>query len=247
MKAILLLLVFAAPASVVLADGSDDRYPDKRLSKSMELYQLETGAASPEVRAKLTAKDQEIAVNQDAMRRSEEKATQAAQERDQEREQHQTVMRNMQDEMAATLTEMSALLKKQKAEEGDPATLKERQREALLAQRRDGDSTYDPPLVGVVLHEYIFKKGSLEENFARILGDLDFKLVWRAPQFIVEQDFTVKSTDIFAALESVMHAYNERGISLEASVYSKNLIVEVNIGKWNQKLPVGRDVAGGAP
>ena len=251
MKTLLFALVFAIPVSSVLADGSDDRYPDKRLSRSMELYQLETGADSPEVKAQIAEKDKEIAVDQDAMKRSEEEAQKAKDDeanaiaqRDKERDQHQKVMRSMQDEMASTLNEMSKLITKQKAEEGDPATLKARQREALMAARCDGDLQPTAPPPGTVLHDYVFKKGTLEENFARILGDLDFKVIWNAPKYLVEQEFTVKSTDIFAAVESVMQAYNERGVPLEAAVYWKNLIVDVHLGKWDQKIPTGSAMVG---
>lgn len=231
-----------------------DRYTDKRLSRSMELYRLETGLESPEVRETLAAKEKEAAVNREAMRVAEAEAAMASSQRDaaveamqQEREQHQSIMRQTQDEMAKTLNEMSEILTKQRKEERDPKLAKEALRAQLMDERRGGLSSVEPYVAEdtSMLHEYELMEGTLEDNFKRILSELDFKLVWNAPRYQVEQPFIVKATDIFSAIEQVMQAYAERGAALEANVYSKNLTVEVTLSQWkHQKMaPVAQGAA----
>lgn len=238
--------------AVSSAAAADDRDYDKRLARSMQLYRMETGLDSPEVREAMSAKDKELQVSRAAMVVAESEAAAAAGERDAavkemeaQRESHQRLMKEMQDEMASTLQQMSGILQEQRKAEGDPELTKTERRNQLLAGRRGSDGGVSDPAIDAQLPEFVLRKGTLEENFSRILAELDFRLVWNAPRYLVEHDFTVKAPDMFAAIEQVMHAYEQKGIPLEAHVFAKNLTVEIVLGQWKQQLsgPVGEGVS----
>lgn len=88
---------------------------------------------------------------------------------------------------------------------------------------------------------YRIKKGVLANSLDELLRegaasvDDGYKLVWRAPQYLVPEDFDVQARDALGALEKVLEAYNREGVSLEAVLFSGNKVIEVSVSGFHQK------------
>lgn len=88
---------------------------------------------------------------------------------------------------------------------------------------------------------YRVKKGVLANSLDEILRepgaavDEGYKLVWRAPQYMVPEEFDVQARDALGALEKVLEAYNREGVSLEAVLFSGNKVIEVSVSGFRQK------------
>jgi len=88
---------------------------------------------------------------------------------------------------------------------------------------------------------YRVKKGVLANSLDEILRepgsavDEGYKLVWRAPQYMVPEEFDVQARDALGALEKVLEAYNREGVSLEAVLFSGNKVIEGSVSGFRQK------------
>lgn len=88
---------------------------------------------------------------------------------------------------------------------------------------------------------YVIKKGVLANSLDELLRepgsavDGGYKLVWRAPQYLVPDDFDVRARDALGAVEKVLEAYNREGVPLEAVLFSGNNVIEVTVSGFRQK------------
>lgn len=200
------------------ADTSS-RYTDKRLSRSMELYRLETGLDSPEVKAALSQKDSELS-QKDADLKAAAQAIAAAQE--------------------AIDAANGALAAAQEKETAADATTDKSGLGDVVDEQQAAE-----PEKPLIKRAYIIKQGPLDDTLAEILktpdiaGETGYRLVWRAPQYLVAYDFKVEATDTLDLLEKVLQSYNREGIALEAVLFAGNNVIEVGLGGFRQrkKLP----------
>lgn len=94
------------------------------------------------------------------------------------------------------------------------------------------------------MRSFQIKKGVLANSLEEMLrepnaaADGSYKLVWRAPQYMVPETFDVQAGDSLGALEKVLEAYNREGVPLEAILFSGNGVIEVTLGGFRQRSSV---------
>lgn len=188
-------LVFAVAVISLPAMGEDaTRSTDKRLSRSMELYQLETGRSG-------LADDTGKGLDPD-MRRENERAVREG-------------LADIRRELARQA---------RKAEPDD---------EAAAGGNR----------------VYRIRKGNLASALEEVLReptsaiDGNYRLVWRAPHYLVPEDYDIAAHDALEAVEKVLDAYNREGVSLEALLFRGNNVIEVSLGGFRQKVQAGKTAA----
>jgi hypothetical protein len=107
-------------------------------------------------------------------------------------------------------------------------------------QKRVSESEGDDAGAGAA-KTYVIKKGVLANSLDDLLRqpgsalDDGYRLVWRAPQYLVPDDFSVVAQDVIGALEKVLEAYNREGISLQALLFSGNKVIEVSLGGYRPR------------
>lgn len=112
-------------------------------------------------------------------------------------------------------------------------------REMLQKAAKTNEPDDDGAVSGT--RSYRIKKGVLANSLDALLRepgaavDDGYKLVWRAPQYLVPDDFDVQARDALGALEKVLEAYNREGVSLEAVLFSGNKVIEVSVSGFRQK------------
>lgn len=207
--------------------ATDSRFTDKRLSRSMELYRLETGMDSPEVKSVLAQKDSELLLK-NAELSQKDSDLKAAKE----------AIAAAQEAIDAANGALAA------AEEKEPGGADKNSEKDPLGDVVDEQQAAEEEK-RLIKRAYILKQGPLDEALAEILktpdvpGEPEYRLVWRAPQYIVAYEFKVEATDTLDLLEKVLQSYNREGIALEAVLFAGNNVIEVGLGGWRQrkKLP----------
>lgn len=233
---------------------ADDQYPDKRLARSMELYRIETGLDSPEVKAMLHQKDTQLKSAQDAIVAAESaisaaqgalaKASPGGKKAASDSTPAQpTGLAEAQVQATASVStvrprltplQQAAMTSVAKA----PATSE--QLGSLVADQEKTEAN--------IARLYTLKAGSLENALAAILKKPDspdapsYQLVWRAPTYEVQHSFEVEATDSLDLLQKVLAAYKREGVPLEAVLFTGNNVIQVGLGGWRSRtnLPVDR-------
>ena len=209
-RALLFLTVvvgfFAVNAGVV-AENSD--YADKRLSRSMELYRLETGLDSPEVRAVIAARDARISKLQ--------------QEANGDLAFDDGVVEPQVD------TKQSVSAYRSRGADCAPAGAKRTSKTDNCVPTREFVLTKG------VLDESIRKL--LKEGFGE--DSDGYTLVWNAPHYDVPADMHFRANDPIDVLEQILASYRREGVALEASIFALNTppVVAVSIGGYRQPDP----------